>query len=1519
MDFTKIRAHDSSQNNGFEELVCQLAHLLKPDKAKTFVRKEGAGGDAGIECYWILDDGSEIGWQAKYFIGEMNPSRWGQLDESFKTALEKHPNLKKYVISFPLDRTDARKTTKGKKTVSVQDEWNKRVEKWRKLASEENRSIEFEFWGKHELTQFLTIDDPMYSGRALYWLNEPVLGVDALKSITFKSRDSLGERYTPEFHIDLPVIENFDALATSPEWWERLKEKLGKLKDQQEQFSRKFGNKEVSFLQKKWFLEKEWVDSLESISLKITALISRSLKNRNFLDNLDEIESLCEKLLSYENTTVRDEDGEEVQISRSFSGEYSVIKSLFYSYKEFTRFLDSKLIKISGIRAALLHGEAGIGKSHLLCDLSLGRIDQNRPTVFLLGQHYEGGNPLNTLKSALDLSGHTNAQVLGALDAAGEASKGKTLVIIDAINEGLHRDDWHNHVRAFLTDISKFPNISILLSCRTSYLNYILPDSVNENCLVQIHHRGFQGYEHRAAEKYMYKQGISKPSAPILAPEFTNPLFLKACCQALKENGMTSFPKGMHGLTQLFGFFLQSIEKTVSKRKKYNPFEQIIKTALKDFASRLFPNSFSGLPIGEARKLINCYDPNENKGDSLFDELLDEGILSEDISYDDKGNCSPIVRFTYERFSDHFIAQQIVGEHDESTVNNIFSENEPVGKIIVDNDIYRYEGIFEALSIVIAEKHCLELVDLLPEGCERFIDSWMLERIFTETITWRSSESFTDRTLEILNDLQGYDFSSPAIEILLKLSTEPDHPWNSDLLHKNLINKSMAERDNFWSILIALGDQFEEDGEAESIVRTLIEWSCYGEIKDIEKERARLCAITLFWFLTTSNRKVRDQATKSLVRLLSLHSELLPELLQKFNSVNDLYLVERLYAVVYGVVCNIKDKSLISEIAGIVFDLVFKDEEPIPHVLLRDYARGILEYALHLEIIPKGIDPKKFRPPYKSEWPIDNPSKEDIDQIEGDKFSSHIKSSLMGFPGDFGKYTMSCIHDWSPTPLSEPRPKTGYEYKIEFADNFLEGELKKQYLEKNKPVQKEPLAPTDLKAAMKRIKVMKDKDLIKLLQEEREEIQKKEDAFKEKLTKNFDNNQKEYFRWLSGLSNDRPAAFSRKWAQRWVCVRAHELGWQEELFKGFEKRCSYGRGAGRGEGYMERIGKKYQWIALHELLAGLSDNVHWIDRGYSDIEDKQYYGPWQMHKRNIDPTIWLRSNAEGNSYYNKQTKWWQSYKFPLDDFDSIDEQLKFMWSETDIPDFSKIISVSDPYKSGDWFALNGFWMQIQNEDVEKDTFRLDAWFRINSIIIKKNDFNGIRESIGDKNLINPDTVYVPSTQHQGYLGEYPWHYSCRFMNDWVDNTDDPWERDIKGKYLVPVSQYEWESGSVDHSLDSSLSFYMPADEIIKGMNLNRSKENFGAWCNDQGEVIFLDPSIAEEGPSFALVRKEAFLNWLDENDLEILWLIGGEKQLFKAHSDFFGRLVYNSLCRFEDGQITVEIWFEREEAKKVTN
>ena len=344
---------------------------------------------------------------------------------------------------------------------------------------------------------------------------------------------------------------------------------------------------------------------------------------------------------------------------------------------------------------------------------------------------------------------------------------------------------------------------------------------------------------------------------------------------------------------------------------------------------------------------------------------------------------------------------------------------------------------------------------------------------------------------------------------------------------------------------------------------------------------------------------------------------------------------------------------------------------------------------------------------------------------------------------------------------------------------------------------------------------------------------------------------------------------------------------------------------------MERVGKKYQWIAFHELLARLSDNVHWIDRGYSDIEDKHYYGPWQMYKRDIDPTIWIRNSGEFRSFYNEVITWWQPYKFPLPTADDILDQKTFLWDNNMIPNFSELLRVKEPNTQNQWTVLRGFWAEKQRESsIKANLPRLDCWFRINSIFIRKKDYKLVEKSLKNKRLTAPCVIDVPSTAHQGYLGEYPWHSIYKFMSGW-HHPDSL----IPTEYFVPISEYNWESGDGDYSLDSSLSFYLPAKELVESLCLRMNNNDFGSWKKDN-EVIFCDPSIKQYGPSYALMDSQRLDEWLDKNGLDILWLIGGEKQLFSHMAKFYGRLVYSGLFRSVKGLPPGSLWFEREDPNR---
>ena len=69
-------------------------------------------------------------------------------------------------------------------------------------------------------------------------------------------------------------------------------------------------------------------------------------------------------------------------------------------------------------------------------------------------------------------------------------------------------------------------------------------------------------------------------------------------------------------------------------------------------------------------------------------------------------------------------------------------------------------------------------------------------------------------------------------------------------------------------------------------------------------------------------------------------------------------------------------------------------------------------------------------------------------------------------------------------------------------------------------------------------------------------------------------------------------------ARRWVFRRTLSLGWTPKLF-GTQDRPLGTAVRGREEHKSERWGKKYQWMAYHELLARVADNYQ-ASRRYDD-------------------------------------------------------------------------------------------------------------------------------------------------------------------------------------------------------------------------------------------------------------------------------------------------------------------------------
>lgn len=183
-------------------------------------------------------------------------------------------------------------------------------------------------------------------------------------------------------------------------------------------------------------------------------------------------------------------------------------------------------------------------------------------------------------------------------------------------------------------------------------------------------------------------------------------------------------------------------------------------------------------------------------------------------------------------------------------------------------------------------------------------------------------------------------------------------------------------------------------------------------------------------FLISSNRNLRDKSTKALVNLLTGKMDIVIDLLKTFEDVDDPYIIERLYAVAFGCVVSEQSEEMIEELAVYVYNKIFDVDYVYPNILLRDYAKNIVDYAKY-KIDSSVLKDMDVEPPYKSIFPK-VPTDEEIEGYKYDHKASDFKDYYWsqntilnsmrveytrdgqpGWYGNFGRYTFqSYFHKW---------------------------------------------------------------------------------------------------------------------------------------------------------------------------------------------------------------------------------------------------------------------------------------------------------------------------------------------------------------------------------------------------------------------------------------------------------------------------------------------------------------------------
>lgn len=1027
-NWNNIRPINNSLNDGFEELVCQLAAKEPINEQKKFYRI--GKPDGGKECYWQLEDDSQYMWQAKYFLASPGISQWSQIDKSIKTAIDNHPNLVKYYVCIPSDRPDPK--VKGKN--SMLDKWNLKVNSWTKYAVAKGMNVEFEYWGSSELIARLSKKEN--EGLKYFWLNKEEFSDEWLQAKNTESITALGARYTKELNIDLPISKVFNGLS----------------RDKNFQF-------QIHSVYKK-FLDKYRGIHINTTNRKIKKALTelsdtiKSLRNKyecfDFIGNEKIPFASYTELLDRCITTVTDirstlfdlrEKAEKKKpakdhYNRPFSGELNSISTFYSSVNEFNYFLSNPVCLLANHPFLLVRGKAGTGKSHLLADVVNRRADMGQQSLLLLGENFSTEEMPWTqiLHNQLRKTQIDEFVFLGALNAKAESLQSRIIIFIDAINEGNGRKIWINRLKTFIHSIEKYQWLGLVISIRSSFEKLIAPhEEIVKDNIIRVNHNGFAGIEYEAVKLFFVHYNITLPASPFLNPEFQNPLFLKLFCQSLFEKGLHYVPDGYDGITRIIDFFLESINTKLSKPDGlyYDERKQLVRAVVEKILLKMVDEGTDYLKFDEADKIVDSIFINAcSKREPYLLRLISEGVFNEDLHWNEKHKPVYVIYFAYQRFQDHLTVSFLLDMYLDKKQPALSFRSGRLHNIIKDQyTADNNRNLVEALSIQVPERINKELFEVAPHA-KMF---YAVADGFIQSLGWRRNDTIGEKSRAFVNEvvLKDFDLFNQFLEVSILNSMKPGFYFNAEWLHTFLSSFSLPERDNLWTTW--LQNKYEDDTQNVSAVKRMIDYAWnekrHGHLHD---DSILLGCITISWFFTSANRYLRDAATKSLVCFLQNRIHLIAVLLECFNKVNDPYVIERIYCAAYGAVLRTDNHKDLVGLSEYIYLELFNKKVVYPHILLRDYARGIIEYTLHCRLNPK-LDIKKVRPPYNSKpLPKKCPSNATIDKKYKPKKNTGNSGKenwgataiLMTMTteygrgtaryGDFGRYTFqAAFDDWN--------------------------------------------------------------------------------------------------------------------------------------------------------------------------------------------------------------------------------------------------------------------------------------------------------------------------------------------------------------------------------------------------------------------------------------------------------------------------------------------------------------------------
>lgn len=358
----------------------------------------------------------------------------------------------------------------------------------------------------------------------------------------------------------------------------------------------------------------------------------------------------------------------------------------------------------------------------------------------------------------------------------------------------------------------------------------------------------------------------------------------------------------------------------------------------------------------------------------------------------------------------------------------------------------------------------------------------------------------------------------------------------------------------------------------------------------------------------------------------------------------------------------------------------------------------------------------------------------------------------------------------------------------------------------------------------------------------------------------------DFFTYILSDTDRFDSGFARAELAEWIIAEVRRLGYGAEAHGRYDACIVHTQGGGRSRvAWAERLGKKYQWIALNRLLGRLADNV-----GFSE---SRYYDPpppnalQGQHRRDIDPGLVIGTPDDA------PPEAWSNIRYPFEEWASDDDE---KWLETDsdlLAMEDRLLQPSIVGEAGDdWLMLEGLprWFN-HDERVHDRGFRRSVWVNVRSFLVPQRGFARTWKWLCDRTIDEePLLTGGYAIRSNIFIGEYPW--ASAFKTSYyaaLEPSSEPWPVDVFPTCHTLGGEFLEDCSLVNGNTQVTV----PIPRLIDGLEWNGD----GGYAAVDETPQFMDPSFARGGFSACLVRRETLTEYLARTQMTVVWIIRAEK------------------------------------------